>query len=218
MDNHPDSLQGTEPASFEPRKRSHAAVKSSIRKTGKPEKRTGKKSDWRKELWDWLRTLVIAVTVVLLLHFFVFNLSTVEGHSMEPTLYEKEWLFINKYSYRFESPERGDIIILEDPSEEHDQKEYLVKRVIGVPGDTIEIRGGQLYRNGELVVERYTDTEIEDLDYGPVKVGPDHYFVMGDNRHARASRDSRSFGTVPRDLIRGRADFILWPIANLNAL
>ncbi|MFD0711905.1 signal peptidase I [Paenibacillus sp. GCM10027626] len=173
---------------------------------------------WRKELWDWTRTLAIALVVVMLLHYFVFNLSTVEGQSMEPTLTEKEWLFVNKISYFIGKPALGDIVILEDPSDRPEKKEFLVKRIVGVQGDAIEVREGQLYRNGELIVERYTDSEIEDIDFGPVVVEPDKYFVMGDNRHARASLDSRSFGTVSRDHIKGRADFVLWPIAKIGGL
>ncbi|GGD87598.1 signal peptidase I [Paenibacillus nasutitermitis] len=217
MDNYSDTLQEAEQASVGSRKRS----KSSSIDTGKPvkpQKPSREKSGWVKEVWDWSRTLIAAVAIVLLFHFFVFNLSTVEGQSMEPTLYEKEWLFVNKYSYRFGSPQLGDVIILKDPAEGSEKKEYLVKRIVGVPGDKIEIRTGQLYRNGELVVERFTDTVIEDIDYGPFVVEKDRYFVMGDNRHARASRDSRSFGTVPETMIRGRADYILWPITKLNSL
>ncbi|BBH22695.1 hypothetical protein Back11_40400 [Paenibacillus baekrokdamisoli] len=225
MNGYSDSSSDAETTSVGPRKRSHAQPlakpvnKEKSSKKGKQGKPQGKKPVWTTELWEWSRTLIIAVIVVLLLHFFVFNLSTVKGQSMQPTLYEKEWLFVNKYTYMFGgSPQISDVIILKDPSNGEDKKEYLVKRVVGIPGDTIEIRQGQLYRNGELVVEPYTDTEIADFDYGPIKLKTDTYFVMGDNRHARASKDSRSFGPVPLDMIRGRADFILWPIIKLKAL
>jgi signal peptidase I len=222
MNPHSDSPHDAEPTTVGPRKRSHAqpAVKPSDKeKSNKRGRSDSNKPPWVSELWDWSRTLIIALIMVLLLHFFVFNLSTVKGQSMEPTLYEKEWLFINKYTYTFGgSPERSDVVILKDPSEGTAKKEYLVKRVVGIPGDTIEIRQGQLYRNGELVIEPYTDTEIEGLDYGPIKLEAERYFVMGDNRHARASKDSRIFGPVSLDMIRGRADFILWPIIKLGSL
>src|SRR5690606_2127153 len=104
------------------------------------------------------------------------NLSKVEGHSMEPTLEPHEWLFVNKIGYRIGQPERGDVVILKDPSMDAGRKEYLVKRVIGEPGDSIEIRGGQLYVNGELQIEAYTDVEIEGADYGPVVVEAGRYF------------------------------------------
>lgn len=171
-----------------------------------------------RELWDWGRTLLAAVVVVLLLHFFVFNLSTVEGQSMQPTLYDKEWLYVNLLSYRLGSPQIGDVVILKDPSNGPEKKDFLVKRIVGEPGDTMEVRSGRLYRNGQPVAESYTDTPIQDPDFGPEKVGAGYYFVMGDNRHASASRDSRYFGPVPRTLIQGKADFIIWPIAKWNKL
>lgn len=177
-----------------------------------------KRSVWLAELFDWSKTLVFAFTVVLLLHFFVFNLSKVEGHSMEPTLTEHEWLFVNKFVYLVGKPKVGDVVILKEPDIGEDEDKYLVKRIVGVSGDRIEIHNQRLYRNGKLVDEPYTDTLIEDMSYGPVVIGEGKYFVMGDNRHARASLDSRSFQAVSEDLIRGRADFILWPYKEIRAL
>lgn len=170
-------------------------------------------SGWRKELWDWTKALVIAAIIVLLLQAYVFQLSTVKKISMQPTLKENEWLFVNKIALEFGSLKRGDVVILKDPSDGPEHKEYLVKRVVGMPGDTLEIRGGELYINGTLTVEPYTDAKIEDGDFGPTTVSPKHYFVMGDNRHERASRDSRAFKEVPESLIKGRADLIVWPIS-----
>ncbi|WP_245586045.1 signal peptidase I [Paenibacillus pinihumi] len=170
------------------------------------------------ELLDWFKTLIIAVVIVTLLHYFVFNLSTVKGQSMQPTLEEKEWLFVNKAVYLAGSPKRGDVVIAEDPEHELKSNEYLVKRVIGVPGDQIEIRSQRLYLNGEMLVEPYTGLTIEDEDFGPFTVEPGTYFIMGDNRHAGASRDSRSFGTVTEKSIKGRADFILWPVTKMKSI
>jgi len=185
-------------------------------KGGEPEKKH--RPYWLSELIDWVRTLAIALVLVVLVNLFLFNLSKVEGHSMEPTLEPHEWLFINKIGYRLGTPERGDVVILKDPSTDADRKEYLVKRIIGVPGDTIEIRGSQLYVNGALEVEAYTDVQIEGGDYGPAVVEAGRYFIMGDNRHGGASKDSRQFGTVPASLIKGRAEFVLWPITKWNKL
>lgn len=173
---------------------------------------------WRRELLEWLRTIVVALVIVLILHYFVFNLSTVEGHSMEPTLTEKEWLFINKFIYLVGSPKIGDVVILKHPLEDGGDVKLLVKRVVGLPGDRIEIIDKHLYRNGELVDEPYTNSEIEDMNYGPEFVAEGHYFVMGDNRHARASLDSRTFHAVSEKLIQGRAEFILWPLSQINSL
>lgn len=170
------------------------------------------------ELWDWFKTLAIALIIVLVLHTFVFNLSTVEGHSMEPTLTEKEWLFVNKLVYLTGNPGVGDVVILEEPGLSGDEQKLLVKRVVGVPGDRIEISGNRLYRNGEAVDEPYTDIIIEGMGYGPVIVEEGHYFVLGDNRHQHASKDSRSFGSVSEDFIRGRAEFVLWPYKQVRGL
>lgn len=173
---------------------------------------------WRKELFDWLKALSIAAVIVILLQAFVFQLSTVKSISMQPTLFEREWLFVNKIAYDFGHPRRGDVIILKDPSEDGDKKRLLVKRVIGVPGDSLEVKDGQLYVNGELQVEPYTDSEIEDGDFKAVTVGEGHYFVMGDNRHLGASKDSRIFGEVDEKAIKGKAELILWPITRWGSL
>ncbi|MBB3112619.1 signal peptidase I [Paenibacillus phyllosphaerae] len=214
MTNYPDSQQ-PEAGGLQRSRRSKSGRQP---KEPRQKKESRELPRWAAELWDWGRTLVIALIVVVLLHFFVFNLSTVEGQSMEPTLYEDEWLFVNKISYFIGDPKLGDVIILKDPTGRDPKKEFLVKRIVGMPGDTIEVKSGELYRNGEHIIEAYTDTVIEDLDYGPYTIEAGKYFVMGDNRHARASLDSRAFGTVDRDLIQGRADFILWPITKLDAL
>ncbi|MGO4180581.1 signal peptidase I [Paenibacillus sp. TAF43_2] len=176
------------------------------------------RSNWLAELLDWSKTLVVAFAVVLLLHFFVFNLSKVEGHSMEPTLTEHEWLFVNKFVYLVGKPMVGDVVILKEPDMGEDEEKFLVKRIVGVSGDRIEIHNKQLYRNGELVDEPYTDSLIEDMSYGPEVISEGNYFVMGDNRHARASLDSRTFHAVPEELIRGRADYILWPYKKIRSL
>ncbi|WP_246096642.1 signal peptidase I [Paenibacillus sinopodophylli] len=177
-----------------------------------------KRPRWMTETEDWAKTLVIAFSVVLLLHFFVFNLSKVEGHSMEPTLTEHEWLFVNKFIFLVSKPKFGDVVILKEPDTGDGEQKYLVKRIVGTPGDKIEVHDQRLYRNGQLVEEPYTDSLIEDMSYGPEIINEGHFFVMGDNRHSRASLDSRSFHAVPEELIRGRADFILWPFKEIRAL
>lgn len=170
------------------------------------------------ELWDWIKSISIALLVVIVLNLYVFNLSTVKGHSMEPTLKEKEWLFVNKLVYVVGSPKRGDVVILKDPDMVGAERQFLVKRVVALSGDRVEIRAGKLYVNGETVPEPYTDIRIEDGDRGPFVVEAGHYFVMGDNRHQGASKDSRIFGSVEAGMIEGRADLILWPFGQLGTL
>lgn len=169
-------------------------------------------------LKEWLTMAVIVFAAMSLLNLFVFNISMVKGRSMQPTLYEGERLFINKITLAFSGPDRGDVIVLHDPSTGPNRKEYLVKRVVGIPGDIVEVRDHKLYINGRLTGEPYTDTAIEDGDFAPVALGEGQYFVMGDNRHEGASKDSRYFGAVPSNLIVGKASFIWWPLSKIHGL
>ncbi|MDQ0195221.1 signal peptidase I [Paenibacillus wynnii] len=173
---------------------------------------------WIVELKDWILTALVVFVIMSLLNIFVFNISTVKGQSMQPTLWEGEKLFINKITLSFANPKRGDIIVLHDPSTGMNRKEYLVKRVIGIPGDVVEVRDHLLYVNGKVKVEPYIDTAIQDSDFAPITIDADSFFIMGDNRHAGASKDSRYFGFVTKDIIVGRAAFIWWPFSKLNAL
>ncbi len=176
------------------------------------------KNSRRAEFISWMKTISLALIIVIVLHTFVFQLSVVKGHSMEPTLKEKEILFVSKWKYMLGNPKVGDVIILENPIGPDGKEKWLVKRIVGAPGDRIEIYDHCLYRNGVQIEENYIDTMIEGEPFGPYVVQADHYFVMGDNRHARASLDSRDFHAVNRELIVGKADFIVWPISELNRL
>lgn len=183
-------------------------------KSGREEKRG---SSLVKELLDWVRSAAVALLIVFLLHQFLFQLSTVKGHSMVPTLLEGEWLFVNKLVYLTGTPERGEIVILKDPDPALPQREYLVKRIIGIAGDRVEIRNGQVFVNGHPLAEPYVDARTGG-DFGPFVVPQGQFFLMGDNRHRGASKDSRSFGAVSAKLIEGRADLILWPFGQLSRL
>jgi signal peptidase I len=153
--------------------------------------------------------LVMAVLVALAVNHFGVALSVVNGTSMQPTLENGDRLLVNKLIFLFEKPKVGDVITFEDPSQ---KGRYLVKRVIGTPGDRIEIKNGAVYRNGQRVKEPYADCPVEDGNFGPLTVKPGTVFVMGDNRHRFASRDSRydSVGLVPYSLIDGKVELILY--------
>lgn len=169
-------------------------------------------------LWDWIKSIALAMIVVLCIHHFIFNFSIVSGHSMEPTFQGGERLFVNKIRYIIGAPDHGDIVILRDPEPTEPDKQYLVKRVIGVPGDHIEVRNHEVLLNGEELSESYTDVAVEGGDLFAQTVPSGHYFVMGDNRHLNSSKDSRYFGMVPIELIEGRADYIIWPITRMKSL
>lgn len=183
-----------------------------------PNKPGEPKQGWKAELWDWVKTVVVVFVIMMLLNVFVFNLSMVKGQSMEPTLVEQERLFVNKIIYDFTAPKQGEVVVLHDPSDDDTKKEFLVKRVIGVPGDVVEVKEHKLYLNGVLQQEEYIDVSIQDDDFPEITLDEDQYFVMGDNRHQGASKDSRYFGTVTSDLIVGRAEFVFWPLNKLKGL
>ncbi|WP_018753446.1 signal peptidase I [Paenibacillus sanguinis] len=177
-----------------------------------------RETHWVAELWDILKTMVVAFLIMLLLNVYVFNLSMVKGQSMEPTLKEQERLFVDKLVYWFTDPRQGEVVILKDPSMDAGRKSFLVKRVVAVPGDTVEVRNQLLIVNGQPLNEVYTDTLIEDGDMEEQVLGEGQYFVMGDNRHAGRSKDSRYFGSVSEELIVGRAEFVFWPVGRVRGL
>ncbi|AQS55008.1 signal peptidase I [Novibacillus thermophilus] len=161
------------------------------------------------KFFRWGIALALVIVLLIAVDQLGVAFSVVNGTSMEPTLQDGDRLLINKFYFMVNTPHRKDVVTFEDPQQEG---RYLVKRVVGVPGDTVEIRESELYVNGKKVTEQYIDTDIEDGNYGPVKVKPGTVFVMGDNRHKYASRDSRykSVGLVPFELLEGKIEFIIW--------
>lgn len=161
----------------------------------------------RRAVREIVETILIAVVLAFVVRGFVVETFVVLGPSMEPTLHDLERLFVNKMVYRIHPPRRGDIIVFAYP---RDPERDFIKRVIAVPGETIEIRDGRVYVNGEFIAETYIAYPDNHGEYGTVTVPPEHVFVMGDNR--RNSEDSRYFGPVPFANIRGKAFLIYWPI------
>src|SRR5271157_5766544 len=146
----------------------------------------------RHEVRVWTRDLLIAIGLALVIIVFLYQPVKVEGTSMAPLLSDQERIFINKFVYRFTSIERGDVVVFWYPL---DRSKSFIKRVIGLPGDTLEMRQGTLYVNGNVVPEPYVPLRYEDFsNFGPVSVPKDSYFVMGD--HRISSNDSRVFGAV----------------------
>ncbi|WP_128895177.1 signal peptidase I [Longirhabdus pacifica] len=168
-------------------------------------------------LWGWIKWAATVLICSILIHQFVFQLSIVQGSSMNPTLEHNQRLFINKFMYQFADPKQGDVIVFKHPLDDVKEK-YLVKRVVAEPGDIVEIKKGRLIVNGVALEEPYTATNIQSMDQKQTEVASDHYFVMGDNRYAGGSTDSRIFGTIHEDLIVGRADWIVWPWSQIGGL
>src|SRR6201982_3567420 len=155
----------------------------------------------RQDLRSWTRDLAVALGLALVIIVFLYQPVEVEGTSMAPLLSDQERIFINKFVYRFEPIERGDVIVFWYPL---DRTKSFIKRVIALPGESVEIRQGIVYVDGQQLKEPYVPPQYEDLsDYGPVRVPPNMFFVMGD--HRISSNDSRVFGPVPSRFIYGRA-------------
>ncbi len=174
-----------------------------------------------KKLWyfflDSLQALVFAFSIFALTYFFIAQPNKVKGHSMMPAFHNSDLLLTEKISYHFHPPQRGDVVIFKAPPSEPcaiDQCEYI-KRIIGLPGETVELHQGHVYINNHLLREPYLSPNVatmaeellrEDM---PLVIPAGHYLVFGDNRPH--SRDSRAFGPISATRIVGRAIFRYWP-------
>ncbi|MUT66440.1 signal peptidase I [Paenibacillus sp. NEAU-GSW1] len=170
-----------------------------------------KRSNWRKELREWGISLSLAIIFALLFQNYVYAQSEVHNISMQNTLIAGQRLIEDKWSYKFKNPEHGDIVIINGP--ESDMR--LVKRVIGLPGDVIDIHDGSVFLNGERINEPYTKglTTSGSLVF-PYIVESDKIFVMGDNREH--SEDSRDLGPIAFSSIEGKVVYRIWPIAKFG--
>jgi signal peptidase I len=165
-----------------------------------------------------LETIVPAVLIALLINLFMAQATRVHGQSMEPNLHTDQRLVVEKLSYNrflrqhfgFDGPQHGDVVVIRLPTQGN---ELLIKRVIGLPGDIVEIHDGHVFVNGQPLDEPYLPAKTSG-SYGPTTVPPLNIFVLGDNRNF--SNDSRSFGTVPLKNVVGRAWFSYWPIDQIG--
>lgn len=166
---------------------------------------------------ETLSTVAFVIAVFTLLQLAIPR-SVVEGRSMQPTLQTGQRLVISRVNYLVSPPQYGDIIVFNSPAPLRDNEPPLIKRVIGLPGDTIEIRDLQVYRNGEQLDEPYIN-EVCRSNKCPDNtwvLGSDEYFMMGDNRNH--SRDSREFGPVPGGNIVGEALIRFWPLTDIGII
>jgi signal peptidase I len=151
-----------------------------------------------------------AIVIALLIHVFLAQATRVYGQSMEPNLHTDERLVIEKFSYHFHGPRRGDVVVLRDPG---GTPELLIKRVVGLPGERVTLADGKVYIDGKPLDEPYLDQSTNGGGRSWV-VPPLSVFVMGDNRSA--SRDSRIFGPVPLEELVGKALFRYWPLGEVG--
>jgi signal peptidase I len=164
----------------------------------------------------WFRDLMLSVLIAVLVILFLYRPVKVEGTSMMPSLYDQERLFINQFSYKFGlgNIERGDTVVFYFPGE---PTESYIKRVIGLPGDTVSVEDGYVIVNGKKLQENYVPAEYrDDRSYEPKIVPAGEYFVLGD--HRVSSNDSRAWGFVPRNYIYGKAVFVFWPLSRIGAV
>lgn len=203
-----------------------------------PEGEEEKKFNWKREILDLIKVIVIALLITNFLNIFVFTLSQVRQSSMETTLIGGDQLIVEKLSYAFGNPETGDIIVfIKDPVDpsigarfvrlyqdmaakffRREVNTRLVKRVIGLPGDEINIRDGKVFVNGKELAEDYAQqpTYPKDSIQYPFTVPDGQYFVIGDNRGM--SYDSRDFGCIKREQIEGRVWIRFWPLGKLGGV
>lgn len=168
---------------------------------------------------EWVLIVAGALVVALVIKATLVQAFYIPSESMVPTLHVGDRVLVNKLSYRLHDVHRGDIVVFERPRGEADpQIRDLIKRVIGLPGETIEARGGRVYVNDRPLEEPYLTPEMRNATQNLPRqlVPPDHYFVLGDNR--ANSRDSRVFGPIPGRLIVGRAFVRVWPVNDLSLL
>ncbi len=162
----------------------------------------------------WLRDLALSAVFAILLIVFLYQPVKVEGTSMMPSLTNEERIFINKFTYKIGSGkiDRGDTVVFLFPE---DKSKSYIKRVIGVPGDRIQIDEGRVIVNGAALDEPYVPEDYRDRMSKEERVVPkDCYFVMGDHRNS--SNDSRAWGYVPKNLIYGKAEFVYWPLDKIG--
>lgn len=162
-------------------------------------------------LFDLAKWFIFVIVVFMIVNTFFFGIFIVDGASMDPSLKTKEWVFWNKSIYDKENPQRGDIVVMNYPGDPNHKK--YVKRIIGLPGERVDIKEGAVFVNDIKQPEDYlpldTITKVYDKDNGSWSLGREQYFVLGDNRPN--SSDSRAFGLVKKRFLLGKAISIIYP-------
>jgi len=162
---------------------------------------------------ELIQVVAISLAIIIPVRYFLIQPFYVKGASMEPNFFDHEYLIIDEISYRFHEPQRGDIMVFHYPN---DPKNYFIKRLIGLPGETVEISGGQVkiyndkYPNGIVLDESVYLDDVYTTQTVTQTLGPDQYFVLGDNR--AQSLDSRYFGAINKNVIVGRVWLRGWPL------
>ena len=171
-------------------------------------------------VWETLKIVLISLAIIIPIRYYLVQPFFVKGQSMEPNFEDKDYILVDKISYRLNSPERGDVIVFKYPE---DPREYFIKRIVGLPGETVDVKDNKVtvynnrYPDGLVLRESmYLPASQSTLGTVRTRLGDDEYFVLGDNR--LHSSDSRRWGALDKSLISGKAWIRLWPLNSIGSL
>ncbi|MFC1540469.1 signal peptidase I [Candidatus Margulisiibacteriota bacterium] len=167
----------------------------------------------RRWIFDWVETIVVAFVLALVIRAFFMQVFWIPSSSMEPTLDINDRIVVNKVAFHFREPRRQEIVVFRQVGSSIASKRDLIKRVMGLPGEELEIKDGVVYINDKAVEETHPMNR-DFSEFGPIVIAPTSYFVMGDNRPASA--DSRYWGFLPRENIIGPAFLRIWPLSKIG--
>lgn len=176
-----------------------------------------KRKSMFREALSWILYLVIVCGAVYLIVHYVGERTEVRGESMYPALNDGDQLIVDKISYRFSDPKRFDVVVFPF---RYQEDTFYIKRIIGLPGEVVQIYDGDIYINGKLLAESYGNEKIENggLASKAITLGEDEYFVLGDNRNNSADSREPSVGTISKDDMIGRALVRIWPLSEIGFL
>lgn len=182
-----------------------------------PEEKSSKPQEILGFIWETAKIIIISLAIIVPIRYYLVQPFFVKGASMEENFHDGDYLLIDEISYRFGEPERGDVIVFRYPE---NPSQFFIKRIIGLPGETIEIKNNKvtIYNSespeGVTLEEYYLSSNQETFGNLTVKLGEDEFYVLGDNR--LQSSDSRRWGSLKESFITGRAFIRLWPFTNIN--
>lgn len=193
----------------------HKDEKKDMLENEMTQKKEQPKKSMKQEIFEWIMVFVVAAAMAFVVRTFIFEPVRVDGSSMLNTLTDSEFMIATKYDYWLGDPERFDVVICNYPDTNDGM--YRVKRVIGMPGEVIQLLGGELYVDG-VHMEQDFDMHSITANYGPFTVPENHYFVLGDNRNN--SKDSRSImvGPLERGMIKGHVRMVVFPFGKLRLI